>query len=183
MANAVTLACTESVRQPSAICAKLGIPASFRLPRFPLCPFLPPCPCIKKTIPDARSRKASNKREKIRTSKIKHYGNQTHRQKGKCKLQGLYIRINLVVEQRKHPQVLLRYASVFRPHPKGRNKLRHHRLLFKRQRAVFRKEVHAILTGKTGLAGAFRQEHQHHSIFGTAGWSADLVCMDLSTKL
>ena len=34
-ANGVSLGCTEGVRQPSAICAKLGVPSAFRLPRLP----------------------------------------------------------------------------------------------------------------------------------------------------
>lgn len=84
--------------------------------------------------------------------------------------------------QGKHPQVLLRYAAVSCPHPQGRGELRHHRLLFKRQRTVCGKEVHAVPARKAGLAGAFRQGHQHHTAFGTAGRSADLTCMDLSTK-
>ncbi|WP_157459911.1 hypothetical protein [Bacteroides caccae] len=37
-ANATLLVCTESVRQPSAICTKLGIPTAFRLPRLPPVP-------------------------------------------------------------------------------------------------------------------------------------------------
>ena len=78
----------------------------------------------------------------------------------------------------KRPKELLRYAAVLRPHPQGRGELLHHRLLFKRQRTVCGKEVHGILIGKAGLAGALRQGHQHHAAFGTAGRPADLVCMD-----
>lgn len=39
MANAAMLACTESGRQPSAICIKLGIPIAFHCPRLPYAPF------------------------------------------------------------------------------------------------------------------------------------------------
>ena len=42
--------------------------------------------------------------------------------------------------------------------------------------------ANAVFTRKAGLAGAFRQGHQHHTAFGTAGRSADLICMDLSNK-
>lgn len=83
--------------------------------------------------------------------------------------------------QGEHPQVLLRYAAVLCPHPQGRDKLRHNRLLFKRQRTVCGKEVHGVLTGKAGLAGALRQGHQYHTAWGTAGRTADLTCMDFIT--
>ena len=70
-ANATLLVCTESVRQPSAICAKLGIPSSFRRPRLPYGTYaLREAGIVN--IPEARSRKASNKREKI-----KNYGYHT----------------------------------------------------------------------------------------------------------
>lgn len=39
MANAAMLACTESGRQPSAICIKLGIPTAFHWSRLPYVPF------------------------------------------------------------------------------------------------------------------------------------------------
>ena len=55
--------------------------------------------------------------------------------------------------QGERPQVLLRYAALLRPHPQGRDELRHHRLLFQRQRTVCGKEVHDLLTGNAGLAG------------------------------
>lgn len=83
--------------------------------------------------------------------------------------------------QGEHPQVLLQYAALLRPHPQGRGELRYNRLLFKRQRTVCGKEVHALLTGKAGLAGALRQGHQYHTIFGTAGRTADLTVWILST--
>ena len=83
--------------------------------------------------------------------------------------------------QGEHPQVLLRYAAVLCPHPQGRDKLRHNRLLFKRQRTVCGKEVHGVLTGKAGLAGALRQGHQYHTALGTAGRTADLTVWILST--
>ncbi|MCS2991184.1 hypothetical protein NXY02_17340 [Bacteroides fragilis] len=70
-ANGVSLGCTESGRQPSAICAKLGIPSSFRRPRLPYGTYaLREAGIVN--IPEARSRKASNKREKI-----KNYGYHT----------------------------------------------------------------------------------------------------------
>lgn len=83
--------------------------------------------------------------------------------------------------QGERPQVLLRYATLLRPHPQGRDELRHHRLLFQRQRTVCGKEVHGILTGKAGLAGALRQGHQHHTAYGTAGRTADLTVWILLT--
>lgn len=58
------LGCTESCRQPSAICVKLGIPTSFRLPHLPYAIYARRVWCIEKITPDARSQKASNQREK-----------------------------------------------------------------------------------------------------------------------
>lgn len=48
MANAAMLACTESGRQPSAICIKLGIPTAFHWSRLSYVPFSFRVECIVK---------------------------------------------------------------------------------------------------------------------------------------
>ena len=63
--NGAALGCKESSRQPSAICAKLGIPSAFPLPHLPSVPYTLREKRYRKNHPGVRSRKASNQREKI----------------------------------------------------------------------------------------------------------------------
>ena len=63
--NGATLGCKESSRQPSTICAKLGIPSTFPLPHLPSVPYTLREKRHRKNHPGVRSRKASNQREKI----------------------------------------------------------------------------------------------------------------------
>ena len=62
---ALRLAARKSSRQPSAICAKLGIPSAFPLPHLPSVPYTLREKRYRKNHPGVRSRKASNQREKI----------------------------------------------------------------------------------------------------------------------
>ncbi len=56
----------EKIRQPSAICAKSGIPYFFICHACITSPF-PPCRMYRRNTPDERSQMASNKREEIKT--------------------------------------------------------------------------------------------------------------------
>lgn len=62
---ALCLAARKAARQPSAICAKLGIPSAFPLPHLPSVPYTLREKRHRKNHPGVRSRKASNQREKI----------------------------------------------------------------------------------------------------------------------
>ena len=63
--NGAALGCEESSRQPSTICAKLGIPSAFPLPHLPSVPYTLREKRYRKNHPGVRSPKASNQREKI----------------------------------------------------------------------------------------------------------------------
>ena len=63
--NGAALGCKESSRQPSAICAKLGIPSAFPLPHLPSVPYTLREKRYRKNHPGVRSPKASNQRETI----------------------------------------------------------------------------------------------------------------------
>lgn len=62
---ALRLAARKSSRQPSAICAKLGIPSAFPLPHLPSVPYTLREKRYRKNHLGVRSRKASNQREKL----------------------------------------------------------------------------------------------------------------------
>lgn len=127
---ALRLAARKSSRQPSAICAKLGIPSAFPLPHLPSVPYTLREKRYRKNHPGVRSRKASNQREKISSAmayKLKD-------RKEKMLYKGSVYELTLQVGQRESPQVLLRYASFLCSHPQGRHQLCTHRLLFHRGR-------------------------------------------------
>ena len=63
--NGAALGCEESSRQPSTICAKLGIPSAFPLPHLSSVPYTLREKRYRKNHPRVRSPKASNQREKI----------------------------------------------------------------------------------------------------------------------